>query len=81
VAEVAKLSQTDPLELIFGDSVDFQLIFTIPETAGPQLQGMLQAHDLSFVEIGRATQGSEVLLRRSNGDMEQLPGVAWRHAV
>lgn len=80
VAEIAELSGTDRTGLILGDSVDFQLVFTVPPEHVPPLRGIFAANDLSFAEIGEATAAREVVLRRKNGEVEDLPGVPWRHS-
>ncbi|MEV5703869.1 thiamine-phosphate kinase [Actinoallomurus sp. NPDC052274] len=80
VAEIAVLSGSEPRDLVLGDSVDFQLVFTMPAEHLPGLRARFAAHDLSFVEIGTATTSREVMLRRKDGTMEDLPGAAWRHA-
>jgi thiamine-monophosphate kinase len=80
VAEIAQLSGVHPTDLILGDSVDFQLVFTVSPGQLPHLRDRFAAHDLSFVEIGTASPSREVVLRRKDGTVEDLPGVAWRHA-
>lgn len=80
VAEIAQLTGVHPTDLILGDSVDFQLVFTVSPGQLPHLRDRFAAHDLSFVEIGTASPSREVVLRRKDGTVEDLPGVAWRHA-
>ncbi|WP_394614496.1 thiamine-phosphate kinase [Lentzea sp. JNUCC 0626] len=74
VAEVARHLDLDPLGLVFGDSVDFELTFTAPPAAVDQLSGHLDLH-----VIGEVTDTCEVLLRRPGGGHASLPGKAWRH--
>lgn len=81
VAEVAELSGSDVTELLLGDSVDFQLIFTIGSEDISHFGEILQAQGLSFFEIGVATEAREVMMRRISGGTEELPGAAWRHAT
>lgn len=81
VAEIAALSGSDTTDVILGDSVDFQLIFTVPPERIPALRRDFDAHGLPFFEIGTATPEREVLLRRPDGTATDLPGVAWRHAT
>lgn len=81
VAEIAGLSGSDTTGMILGDSVDFQLIFTVPPDGVPDLRRGFAERGLSFFEIGTATRDREVLLRRPDGTATELPGVAWRHAT
>ncbi|WP_245848127.1 thiamine-phosphate kinase [Lentzea kentuckyensis] len=75
VVAVAQHLELDPLGLVFGDSVDFELTFTAPPDAVDQLRNQLSLH-----VIGEVNDGGEVLLRRSDGRESALPGKAWRHA-
>lgn len=75
VAAVAQHLALDPLSLIFGDSVDFELTFTAPSDAVDQLRKEMPLH-----VIGEVNDCGEVLLRRSAGNQTPLPGKAWRHA-
>jgi thiamine-monophosphate kinase len=79
VAQAAKLTDGDVTQLILGDSVDFQLVFTVAEEGLPSLRDAFRAHDASFHEIGVATEQHAVLLRREDGTTVELPGTAWRH--
>lgn len=80
VAEVAALTGADTTALMLGDSVDFQLVFTVPERDVDPLRGLFRSHGLDFYPIGVATQTREVVLRRADGEVVALPGAAWRHA-
>lgn len=80
VAEVASISGSDVTEMILGDSVDFQLIFTLAPADLPHLRAAFQSGGLTFFEIGSATAKRDVVLRRCDGTIEELPGTAWRHA-
>jgi len=82
VEEVAKLSDTELTPLLLGDSVDFQLIFTVPEEHVEELQEIFAAHGHSaFHDIGFATEEPDLLLRGSDGITRRLPGNPWRHAT
>ncbi|MFC0039134.1 thiamine-phosphate kinase [Actinomadura rayongensis] len=76
VAEVAALTGGDVTATVLGDSVDFQLVFTVPPDGFARLP-----EDLAFHEIGHATEERAVVLRRRDGTVEDLPGVPWRHEV
>lgn len=81
VAEVARLAGADLTSLILGDSVDFQLVCTVPADDVAPLRALFEEHDSRLYEIGVATAETAVLLRRSDGTVSTLPGNAWRHAT
>lgn len=81
VTEIAALGDIDPVGLILGDSVDFQLIFTVAPDGIDRLRAAFAARDLTFFEIGEATEERRVVLRRRDGTDTGLPGTAWRHAT
>jgi thiamine-monophosphate kinase len=74
VTAVAHHLDLDPLGLVFGDSVDFELTFTAPFDAVDRLREAIALH-----VIGEVTNSSKVLLRGSDGNHTPLPGKAWRH--
>lgn len=82
VAEVAALPGGPPLgDLLFGDSVDFQLVFTVRPTEMEKLTALCAEAGLTIHPIGHATEDTSVVLRRTSGDLGPLPGKAWRHTV
>lgn len=81
VAQVAKLGDIEPASLLLGDSVDFQLIFTVPAEHVAELRGGFEADGLAFHDIGCATEAPDLLLRDASGAVRELPGAAWRHAT
>jgi len=60
VAEVSRLSGSAPTEMIMGDSVDFQLIFTVAPGDLAWLKEVFAADGLAFHEIGTATADRRV---------------------
>ncbi|GAA2097371.1 thiamine-phosphate kinase [Actinomadura alba] len=80
VREVAELSNIEVTSLILGDSVDFQLIFTVPEEYLEELKKIFEGHGYTFHDIGFATELPDIVLRSSDGATRELPGAAWRHA-
>ncbi len=80
VAAVCEFLEIDPMSIVFGDSVDFELVFSLPEDNLDALTERFTANDLSFSVIGRVTATKEVVLRRLDGTHVPLPGKAWRHA-
>jgi thiamine-monophosphate kinase len=81
VNQVAKLTDGDVTQMILGDSVDFQLVFTVQEEGLPALREAFDSESLSLYEIGKVTEGPDVVLRRWDGTTTELPGNAWRHAT
>ena len=79
VVMVADHLRLDPTSLMMGDSVDFQLAFTVPERDIDRLHDLFQEDSLTFHVIGRATSDDSVVLRTAAGDLVPLPGDAWRH--
>ncbi|SDO95808.1 thiamine-phosphate kinase [Lentzea jiangxiensis] len=74
VAAVAHHLRLDPLGLVFGDSVDFELAFTAPPDAVEQLRQEMALH-----AIGEVTDSGSAVMLGSNGELTSLPGKAWRH--
>ncbi|MBA9002709.1 thiamine-phosphate kinase [Thermomonospora cellulosilytica] len=81
VAQVAKLADIDLIPLLLGDSVDFQLVFTVPAEHVPALRESFDEAGLDFHDIGVATEAPDLLLRTGDGTTRELPGAAWRHAT
>lgn len=79
VEAVCKLRDLDPLHVIFGDSVDFQLVFTVSPENVAELDGMFKLAGLEFFQIGTATSDPGVCMVSQNGEILPLPGEAWRH--
>lgn len=80
VAAVCEFLETDPMPIVFGDSVDFELVFSLPSRNLDALTKLFTVNQLSFSVIGRVTATKDVLLRRLDGTQVRLPGRAWRHA-
>lgn len=64
----------------FGDSVDFELVFSVPSGDVATLHEQFAAQGLGFSVIGDVVPGTDVALRRTDGSLTPLPGTAWRHA-
>jgi len=75
VTAVAEHLDLDPLAIVLGDSVDFELVFTVP---ADRLDALTRR--LDFSEIGVVTEDRNVVLVREDGTRAGLPGKAWRHA-
>lgn len=74
VKAVAAHVGMEPLSLVMGDSVDFELVFTVSPSRVEDL-----AKSLSFHRIGVVTGDQEVVLVHEDGARTELPGTAWRH--
>jgi thiamine-monophosphate kinase len=80
VKRVAHLTNEPAENLVLGDSVDFQLVFTVAPSNVETLHGRFAAVGLNFVVIGRTTREvGELMLREHDGSLRALPGAAWRH--
>lgn len=80
VAAVSDFLGVDPLPIVFGDSVDFELVFTLPPNNLDPLTDLFADQHLAFSVIGQVTTAQNVVLRRRNGSHVPLPGKTWRHA-
>lgn len=78
VAKAAALLGADVLELVFGDSVDFELVATVDAAAIESLRQQAALKGLSFYEIGVVTSGAGAEIVR-DGVKAPLPGVPWSH--
>ena len=81
VDTVARLRRLDTLEVTFGDSVDFQLVFTVAPRNVSALQERFKSNGLGFFKIGTATRKREVVMLDARGNPSGLPGIGWRHAT
>lgn len=79
VTAVTEFLELDRTPMIMGDSVDFQLLFTIPERDLERLRKAFENQGLCCHPIGQATRDRAVSLRTRQGDLTPLPGDAWRH--
>jgi thiamine-monophosphate kinase len=80
VAAVCAFLDIDPMSIVFGDSVDFELVFSLPKRNLDALTDVFAANGLAFSVIGQVTAARDVLLHRLDGTHVPLPGKAWRHA-
>lgn len=78
IGAVAHLSRIDPLELVFGDSVDFELVFTVEERALNHLETHFSNLGQQFQRIGRVIPEEHLLLENSQGVLSPIPGQPWR---
>jgi thiamine-monophosphate kinase len=69
----------DPLSVVMGDSVDFELLFTVPPDRQDQLRRLFDEAGAEFHPIGVTTSEMSVHLETSSGQRLPLPGKPWRH--
>ncbi|MFJ1458105.1 thiamine-phosphate kinase [Nocardia sp. N2S4-5] len=79
VRQAAQHLTCDVLDLVFGDSVDFELVVTVDAEAVDALVADCTEAGLDLHVIGRIDSGSGAVLRRGEETFD-LPGAAWRHA-
>lgn len=81
VTAVCRELSKEPLAIVMGDSVDFELVFTIPPEREPDLSAAFDREGLSFGVIGRVTEAPGATMRLRSGECIELPGAAWRHTT
>ncbi|WP_143073446.1 thiamine-phosphate kinase [Actinokineospora terrae] len=81
VTAVCRALSKEPLAVIMGDSVDFELVFTIPPERAAELAADFETAGLSFGVIGRITEEPCAVMRLRSGERVDIPGAAWRHAT
>jgi thiamine-monophosphate kinase len=77
IERLADLANLDPLIFVFGNSVDFRLVYTVPPSREDELRNLVPPN--KFQVIGSVNNGGETLLRHKEGGLSPIPGVAWRH--
>lgn len=78
VEAAAHLLETNPFDLVFGDSVDFELLCTVETGSFAMLRDQCLAASLDLIRIGRVVPGSGACLITGTGETG-LPGESWRH--
>ncbi|UQX10767.1 hypothetical protein [Candidatus Mycobacterium methanotrophicum] len=66
------------MDLVFGDSVDFELVATVDADAVSDLVAEFVNAGLDLYPIGVVTAGSGAWIRHDDV-VRELPGEAWRH--
>ncbi|MGH3873416.1 MAG: thiamine-phosphate kinase [Pseudonocardiaceae bacterium] len=79
VATVARHLQRDTLDIVFGDSVDFQLVFTVPPNC--EFLNAFVEFEEKPIRLGVVTHEPGVLLEKRDGSLAPLPGQPWRHHI
>jgi thiamine-monophosphate kinase len=81
VQEVTRLRQLEALDIVFGDSVDFQLVFTVREQDLASLKASFESAGMPLFALGCATAIQDIVLHRKDGTVGHLPGRPWRHST
>lgn len=76
---VAEELGLDAVALALSASVDFQLAFTVDGRMVDTCRAEFEKAGRHLHVIGEATETVQFSLRLSNGTLEPLPGVTWRH--
>lgn len=78
--KLCQLANLDPIAVALSASVDFSLAFTSRAKEIPSVVVSNQSHShLGAVRIGRAINGTSNCVKRAGGQVEELPGIEWRH--
>lgn len=77
VRDVADALDVDVLELVFGDSVDFELIATVDRDNLHQLREAAALEGLEIHVLGAVVEGDSASIAPSEGGVAPLPGVPW----
>ncbi|MGY2082867.1 thiamine-phosphate kinase [Blastococcus sp. SYSU DS0539] len=79
VEKAAQSLQRSAYDFVFGDSVDFELAFTVRSQDVEALADAFERAGLSFYPIGTVTAGADVLACMPDGSLEALHGEPWSH--
>ncbi|GAA1964557.1 thiamine-phosphate kinase [Amycolatopsis minnesotensis] len=80
VTAVCEFVGKSVLPVVMGDSVDFELVFTMAPERQDAVRAEFDSAGLGFHAIGVVTKEPGVLLEHLSGQRSPLPGKAWRHA-
>lgn len=69
----------DLIDGILGGGDDYEILFTAPPQAGPQLANVAGTSGVPLTKIGRMTAGEGVQIRAENGRFRRLAMGGWSH--
>ncbi|MBK8867616.1 MAG: thiamine-phosphate kinase [Actinomycetales bacterium] len=78
VRRAADVLKVSPESLVFGDSVDFELLATVRPSGLATLIELFQRSGMPLYVIGRVERGEGAFFQVNSAETE-IPGVAWRH--
>lgn len=70
-----------PLAHALGDGEDFELILSVAPDAAKVLLNSARSKGQTLIEVGQVIEGSEILLRSSNGKTAPLPITGYEHRL
>lgn len=80
LSEIARAAGADALQWVLSGGEDYELMFTAPPEAVPELERMLQDQTgTACTRIGRITEGSDVILRLADGTRVAPAAKGWDH--
>lgn len=80
VAKIRGFRDDDIYDLVFSDSVDFRLLFTVSPAVSASYEKNARASGFEIHRVGRLTDKSEPctpIVRSATGKETPLPGIAW----
>ena len=82
IAEAAKTVGKDVLDLQLFSGEDYQLVFTVKQSRGHQVESMIsESLNQSIYAVGRITKGSGVFLEKNNGECVDISFKGYEHAM
>ena len=82
LADAAKVVDTDMLDLQLLGGEDYQLVFTVKENRGNQLESIIEeALNQAIYPVGRIKKGSGVSLQKTNGELVEITFKGYEHTM
>jgi thiamine-monophosphate kinase len=78
-ARAALAHNPDLIDRILGGGDDYEILFTAPPEAGPNLAGLAGKSGIALTRIGRMAAGEGVQIRAENGRLRRLAAGGWSH--
>ncbi|MBR9847557.1 MAG: thiamine-phosphate kinase [Algicola sp.] len=76
--KVAEAAGIDSTHLALSASVDFELLFSIPEKELSRAKELFQKSQSKIIPIGRVNNNSANILETKNGEITPIPGIEWK---
>jgi len=82
MAEAAQLVDKDSIDLQLFSGEDYQLVFTVQQEKGSQLESMMAASlNQTIHPVGRIKKGAGVSLQKMNGEMVDITFKGYEHTM
>jgi len=75
---VAGFAGVDPVQIAVSASVDFELLFTVPEAKLAKCSEILIENGLQCIPIGEVNSEGTNVLVGPKGERSEIPGLAWK---